>query len=166
MKPMGLPAQRELSWFTIRAFPRRAFELRSEDSVVGTVWEPALRREGHAIAWDGEWIFRGPHFLDRRIAVFVKDPIRDVALLDLNWRWRGTLRFSDGRSFLWNPTKGLDRIFATSAGVPLLRTWTSFQFLEKSVGRVQIEPAAASLNELSLLVLLSWYTIMAEPAAV
>lgn len=40
----------------------------------------------------------------------------------------------------------------------------TFHFLEKSVGRVRIEPAAASLDELSLLVLLSWYTIMAQPS--
>jgi len=38
----------------MRVFPHRAFELRSEDGVVGTVWEPAFRAEGHATAADGQ----------------------------------------------------------------------------------------------------------------
>ena len=131
---------------------------------MGAIWEPPFRPEGHATPADGEWIFRGPRFLDRRIAVVGKNPIRDIALLNLNWRWRGTVRFSDGRSFLWHPAKGPDYVLATSAGVPLLRTRPTSPSLEKSIGRVQIEPAAASLNELSLLVLLSWYTIVAQPS--
>jgi len=54
LRSTGLSTQKELRWFTMRVFPHRAFELRSEDGVVGTVWEPAFRAEGHATAADGQ----------------------------------------------------------------------------------------------------------------
>jgi hypothetical protein len=129
----------------------RAYELRSGDVAVLMVrWEKKRGARAVAESAGGQWTIDKIRALRSRIVIRQAGSATDLATFTGSWDGGGTLEFRDGRTYRWDNTNWRHTAWAwtSRSGQPLLR------FKGKSM---TIEPAGATLPEISLLAALSWY---------
>jgi hypothetical protein len=165
MRSLARLAGQELAWVQPAAL-RREHELRAGEDVVAS-----LRFQRGSLAdaeADGDhWTFKREGFWNPRITVRVIGSDTNVAVFRPRWLGGGTLELPDGRAFgLSSANFWQSEWVWQEKDQQLIRFKGRHGFL-KANGAVEIQPAAASLAELPLLVLLGWYLILlhAEDAA-
>ncbi len=154
----GLP----LLWVQPKAM-KQQFELHCGDEVLAVMrWQSSWRSGATVETAEGSWSFRRQGFWQQ---VIIESAWGGAALPTLRRRWTGsaTLSFPDGHSYLWqrNGFWGIKRVWSTVEGVPLVSLKARSGFL-KTGGEVAIQPFAAALPELALLVTLGWYLVIME----
>jgi hypothetical protein len=153
---------RPLSWRQAIAL-ERLHELRTiEGEVVGTLrWEKELRSFAVAECSKGAWTFERRGVLQSRVVVRERGSEAELAALGMNWRGGGALQVSGGRRYHWSNTSlwNSSWAFSTDSGELLLRV-SSKPALARPHAVVTVEPGAASLPDLDLLVLLSGYLLI------
>jgi hypothetical protein len=156
-------AGKPLLWVQPKAM-KQQFELCCGNEVLAVMrWQSSWRSSATAETAEGSWSFKRQGF---RRQVQIESNWGDSMPPTLQRRWTGsaTLIFPDGRlSYLWkrNGFWGIKRVWTTMDGVPLLSFKTRPGFLKTS-GEVEIDPLAADLPELALLVSLGWYLLIME----
>ncbi len=152
-----------LLWVQPRAM-KQQFELRCGDEVLAVMrWQSSWRSSAAVETAEGSWSFRYKGFWHQQVVI--ESSRGDVAQPTLRRRWTGsaTLSFPDGRSYLWKRRGfwGIKRDWVTADGVPLLSFKTKSGLI-KTGGEVGVQPFAAALPELALLVTLGWYLVVME----
>jgi hypothetical protein len=154
----GLP----LMWVQPKAMKQR-FELRCGDEVLAVMqWQSSWRSGATVEAAEGSWSFRRQGF---RQQVVIEANRADVPAPTLSRRWTGsaTLSFPDGHGYLWKRSGfwGIKRAWTTPEGVPLVSFKTKYGFM-KTGGEVVVDPLAAALPDLAVLMTLGWYLMVME----
>lgn len=162
MKAIREFAGQPLMWVQPRAMKQR-FELRCGDEVLAVMqWQSGWRSGAAAETTEGNWFYKRQGF---RQQVIIQSNGADLPAPTLSRRWTGsaTLSFPDGHTYLWKRLGfwGRKRAWTTPEGTPLLGFSTKYGLL-KTGGEVAIDPFAASLPELALLVSLGWYLMVME----
>jgi hypothetical protein len=146
------------------------YELRAGDEAFATLrWERALGLLAVAQSAEGTWTFRRRRLPSLRVSAFQGDSAHEIATFQRkpSASEGGALDTASDRRFRWRPTSywRAEWIWTDAAGAPLIRFKYQFSMLTTR-GRIKIEPRAAQLPELSLLVLLGWYLmiVMSEDA--
>lgn len=155
----GLP----LMWVQPKATQQR-FELRGGDEVLAVMQWPSSWRSGSTVeAAEGSWSFHRQGF-SQRVIIEVHRAGFLAPTLSRRWTGSATLSFPDGHAYLWKNAGfwGNRRAWTTPEGMPLIHFQTKYGFL-KTGGEVTVDPLAAALPDLALLVSLGWYlTVMAS----
>lgn len=150
----------ELEWVKPR-WTKLQFELRAGETMVATLaWVRGSRAVGE---WaDGQYRFSRegwfrPRILVRGAATEAMDA-HEEPIATFAYRG-GTLSFPDGRAFVWKKPKKLttERVWVDSAATVLVRVRPTAWH---PTAAVTIQPEAAALPELPLLVLLGQYLIV------
>jgi hypothetical protein len=162
MKAIREFAGQPLMWVQPRTMKQR-FELRCGDEVLAVMqWQSSWRSGAAAETAEGSWFYKRQGFRRR---VIIEPNGADPPTPTLSRRWTGsaTLSFPDGHSYLWKRSGfwGIKRAWTTPEGTLLLGFKTKYGLL-KTGGEVAIDPFAASLPELALLVSLGWYMMVME----
>ena len=148
-----------MTWRQVDAL-ERIYELRTfEEEVIGTLrWDRELRSSAVAECSKGAWRFQRYGLLRSRVVVRELDSESDVAVLRMNWKGGGALQISGGRRYHWSNASLWDSswAFSTDSGDLLLGISTRLA-RARPHAELRVEPGAASLQDLDLLVLLSGY---------
>ena len=149
----------ELLWTPATAV-KKSYELRAGEEVVGTLsWQ-----RGSLAAADiagNQWTFKREGFWHPRVTVRVAGSETDTAILRPGWLGAGTLELSATRHIQWSAANmwHAQWNWQETDGRPLV-LFKSHQGWTKQTGTVDVDPAAASLSELPLLVSLGWYLLV------
>jgi hypothetical protein len=161
MKTIRESIGQELIWVETKLL-RREYELRSGNDVLARLrWERVLGFLATAQSADGLWTFNHKGSLRLSVTVQAAGSDSEIATFRAGWGGGGFLQFPDGRRFrlarlsfwrsewAWMDADGrcLLRLKITSASM-------------NTVGRLEIDPTAVSVPDLSFLVLLGWYLTM------
>jgi len=153
MRPLRDFMGQELRWVHPRVF-RREYEFYAGDELVATLrWPKAFSSQAFAEAADGRWIIKRDGFFRTKIVICTADEDMTIATVKRSMSGKGTLMLADGRGYKWTSTsfwRGEWGWF-TDEGMPLLRF--------KRGKRVEVEPQAFSLPEVSLLALVGFYLV-------
>jgi hypothetical protein len=138
---------------------QQAFELHAGDTVVAT-----LRLEHASLAigeGDGHrWTFQREGFWHPRVAVRLPDSDDNAATFQASWSGGGSLELRD-RVLRFGPANFWHSQWDWQDGEKqsLVHFKSQHGFL-KMEGQVEIEPSAAALPELPLIVVLGWYLLV------
>jgi hypothetical protein len=161
MKAMREASGQPLAW-SHPGVLTRGYDLLAGDDVVATLrWEKIFGSLATAVTAEGSWTFKRGGFLSPRVTVRIAGAETDLASLKARWCGDGTLEFADGRRYRWTHA-GFWRtewFFASESGDPLMRLTPKFALLGHAAD-VKIEPAAASIPDLTLLLTLAWYLVV------
>lgn len=150
MNDMRDAAGTELLW-SRPSRKTRAYELRSGNGVVLTMrWDSRWGSRAAAESAAGQWTFEKSGVMRPAIVIRGAGGSTELATFTGSWDGGGTLEFRDGRTYTWDNTNWLHTAWA----------WTSRtgQHLLRFKGKTMtIEPAGATLPDISLLAALSWY---------
>ena len=153
MRPIRDFMAQELRWVHPRMF-KREYEFYAGDELIATLrWPKAFSSQAFAEAADGRWIIKREGFFQKKIVVCPADEDMTIATMKRGMNGKGTLMLADGRAYRWTSTsfwRGEWGWF-TAEGTPLLRF--------KRGKRVEVEPLAFSLPEISLLLLSGLYLV-------
>jgi len=158
VRPISEISGQELLWIQPAA-RKRDHELRAGDDVVATLhFQRGSLADAEAAG--GHWTFKRQGFWQPRVTVRTAGSDADLAVFHPRWVGGGTLEFADGRAvrlssanfwqseWLWHENE-----------TPLIRFKGRHGFIKAS-GAVEIQPDAAALPDLAMLVLLGWYLIL------
>lgn len=147
----------QLAWSQPSA-RRQEYELRASGELAATLkFRSLFGSLATAESADGCWTFKRVGFWQQRVSVRHCGSDVDAATFTNNtWQNGGTLEFVNGRQFrattnFWN-TKFE---FRTAADEPLVRLHYGGVF--RLAADVEIYPAAFSMDELPVVVLIAWY---------
>ena len=149
---------RDLAWIQ-PARPQQAFELYAGDTVVAT-----LRFERASLAigeGDGHsWTFKREGFWHPRVTVRLPDSDDNAATFQASWSGGGSLELSDrvlrfGAANFWHSQWD----WQDGDKQSLVHFKSQHGFL-KMEGQVEIEPGAADVPDLPLIVVLGWYLLV------
>lgn len=139
-----------------------SFELRSGDSVVGTLGLHNLFGMSASVETnDGRWRFERRGFLRKRVSVRSEDSGAQVAIFrETGWSHGGVIQMPDEQRIRVSANFWLTGFeFRTEDEVPLLRcsrSWGSF----RRCARLRISPDATRVHDLGMLVMLAGYIIV------
>lgn len=142
--------------------PHMKYELRSSDNLVATLnfrndWGTMAAAENA----DGAWTFKRVGFWQNRASIRLVGSEQDLAIFANNtWSSGGTLEFTSGASYKASTNFWSTRMEWKTGELdePLIAFHIGGFF--KQSAEVEIDPAAASLPELPLLILFGWYLII------
>ena len=158
MRPYSEVSDQELLWIQLAA-RQREHELRAGDDVIAT-----LRFQRGSLA-DAEaeghhWTFKRQGFWQPRVTVRVPGSDADVAVFHPHWAGGGTLELTEGRTVRFSSANFWQSEWVwQERDQPLIR-FKGRHGIVKAKGAVEIQPAAAELPEVPLLILLGWYLIL------
>jgi hypothetical protein len=159
MKRLAEVVGPELLW--TRPSARRKYdELRSGDETVATLqWKKGSLAVAEVA--DARWTIKRQGFWQQGVKIRREGSDVDIARFDLGWLGGGTLDPGSGRRFRWGSANFWRSSWQWTAedGTPLVR-FAGKQRWTKMEGEVEVEPAAADLPELPLLVTLGWYLLV------
>lgn len=155
-------------WVQPRAM-KNIFELRSGDDQYAEIefpkWYGSL---ANAIAVEGRWTFKRVGFFNPHVTVRTEGSDQDLVIFRPKWTGtEGTAQFTGGAAYVWKTANfwATEYVWLNANGDPLVvykqgveASWLADIF--KTQARVEIQPAAEGLRELSLLVMLGWYLIV------
>jgi len=160
MKNIPTLTSTPLKWTQPSAF-RMHYELQANDDLAGTLsFRSAFGSFATGESADGCWTFKRVGFFQTRATIRLCNEDQDLATFRNNtWSGGGTLEFADGRRFLADTNCWLTSLqFRNEAGEPLVRFDTGGMIHINAT--VYIEPRAAALAELPLIVMLGWYLVV------
>lgn len=152
---------RELKWVQPRAW-KMEYELRAGNELIATLrFRSSFGSFATAESADGCWTFKRVGFWQTKATIRGCGSDTDIGVFKNNtWSGGGTLELHDGRKFL--ATTNLWKInleFKSESGDTLV-SFKSGGFIHLSAA-VEIQPDAAGMPELPLIVMLGWYlTVM------
>lgn len=151
-------AGQELIWVQPAAL-RREHELRAGDQVVGTL---SFQRGSLADAeTDGHhWTFKRSGFWHPRVTAREAGADQDVGVFRPHWGGGGVLESPDGHEIRLTTANFWQSEWVWLAKDHALINFRGRHGLIKANGTVQIEPMAATLPQMPMLVLLGWYLIL------
>jgi len=160
MKPIPVEGHTTLDWVKPKSF-RRTFELRSTEGLVGTLkfvqndYQLAIAETAN-----GVWLFRETRYVIPRISIWTQNQ-KYVAAFEGSRSGNGSLEFLDGRKYHWNykDTMQTDWVFFDTAGKEILCFMPSFG-RGKVRGKLQVNPRAVEIQDLSILCLLGWNIVI------
>lgn len=151
---------RELKW-TQPAALKMQYELHAGEELAARL---AFRSSFGSFAMgqsaDGCWTFKRAGFFQTRVTIRVCNEETDIAVFRNNtWSGGGSLELRGGRKLLATTNLWQTNLeFKTESGETLIR-FKSGGVIHLSA-LVEIQPTAAGLTELPLLVMLGWYLIV------
>lgn len=160
MKKIAQQIPLDLKWIQPSLF-RMLYELRSNAELVGMLsFRSAFGTLATGESEDGCWTFKRVGFFQTRVTIRVCGEEDDLAIFRNNtWSGGGTLEIRDGERFLADTNFWQSNLqFKTESGEPLVRFKTGG--LIHLNAAVEIEPRAARLEQLPLIVMLGWYLIV------
>ena len=161
MRKLAERFDQSLKWGQPSAF-KNEYELRTGGGELAATlrFRSSFGSFATAESEDGCWTFKRVGFWQTKVTVRACGSDAEIAVFKNNtWSGGGTLEFADGRSFpastnFWQTKFG----FETESGKPVIQ-FESGGLLHLSA-TVGIEPNAASLPELPLMVILGCYLIV------
>jgi len=149
---------RELQWTQPRAM-KREFELRDGDEQVATLhFRSGFGSLATATVEQGSWTFKRVGFWKPRVTVRAGGSETEIAVFENNtWSAGGTLHMADQRSFRASTNFWMTSYqFQGDDDQPLVRFQKVGGMFHLSC-KVEIESAAARIEELPWMVALGWY---------
>lgn len=149
-----------LKWVQPSAFTTQ-FELRTDLELVGTLaFRTAFGSLATAESADGCWTFKRVGFLQTRVTIRSCGDDRDLATFkNQTWSGGGTLELATGEKLLAETNDWRTSLqFTAKSGEVLVRFNTGGVFHLSAT--VVVNPQAAGMNELPLIVMLGWYLIV------
>lgn len=169
MKSLKEAGQEHLSW-TQPKTTHQLFELKFNDDLFGTLLFPkSVGSFAEAETLEGKWTFKRVGFFSTRITVRKSGDENDIAIFKPNlMASSGVLEFSNGKKFQWHAANFWETkfefkdakeeivvTFRSGIEEPKLKDWF------KTQARVEIPEQINDFTELSIMVLLGWYLIVA-----
>jgi hypothetical protein len=158
VRPISDVAGQELLWIQPAA-RKREHELRAGDDVVAT-----LRFQRGSLAdaeADGRhWTFKREGFWQPRVTVRVPGSDTDIAVFRPRWTGGGQLELPDGRIIGFTSANFWQSQWVWQDKDRPLLLFKGRHGIIKADGAVEIQPGAAALPDVPLLVLLGWYLIL------
>jgi len=168
LEPLNLSPETRRYWSQPKAL-ERTYELRDDSRLFGTLsFLKPLGSLAEASLAAGDWTFKRVGFFRPRVTVRRRGQEEDVAVYQpKGWGAEGELQFAAGRSYQWtsanfwatrfNFVDGAGRtVVAFKPGAEDSK-WSDFF---KFQALVEIDPSAARLEDLPLLVSLGWYLMI------
>jgi hypothetical protein len=154
-------AAKPLAWIQPAAL-KHVYELRSGDEVAGTLeWQEGLTASAVAKSADGAWTVLRQGFLRPRVTVRTEGSTQDTAVFEPAWSGSGDIAIGGGRRLRLVPAnlwRSEWRVTTPDGGILLrMRPDTA---LVRTTAKLEIDPSAASMPELALLVFLSWSVLV------
>jgi hypothetical protein len=152
---------------------QRKYELRAGDRTAASLdFKTAFGSFALAVTSEGRWTFKRVGFFSTRVTVRRESEEIDLAVYRPNWSGtQGRLEFMDGRAFTWKTANfWATRYTMIDAAGNALVTYQSgaeeakLSDFFKDQARVEIDPAARGMADISLLVLIGWYLILLQHA--
>ncbi len=157
MRVIGEIASQELIWMQPDAL-KSVYELRAGDEIAATLlWE--TKYGALAEAAEGRWRFTREGIINQRNTIREAASNTDIALYKPKFTSSGgRLLLSGGDGFTWQNVRfwGSEKAWLDAAGTPLAR----FDSTSLKKIAVTIEPAAARLPQLSLLLAVGCYLLV------
>jgi hypothetical protein len=155
-------------WVQPRASQNR-FDLRSGEDLYAQLefpkWYGSL---AIATAAGQRWTFKRVGFFNPRVTVRGEGSETDLAVFQPRWTGtEGTAHITNGAAYTWKTANfwATEYVWLNTAGELLIQyrqgieaSWLADLF--KTQSRVEIQPSAQALQDLSLLVSLGWYLIV------
>ena len=158
MRPISEISGQELLWIQPAAL-KRQHELRAGDDVVATLtFQRGSLADGEAAG--GHWTFKRQGFWQPRVTVRTAGSDVDLAVFHPRWVGGGTLEFPDGRAARLSSANFWQSEWVWQENEKPLIRFTGRHGFIKANGAVEIQPDAAALADLAMLVLLGWYLIL------
>jgi len=169
MKSLKEAIQEHLNWTQPKA-THQSFELRLHDQLYGTlVFPKSVGSLAEAETFDGKWTFKRVGFFSTKISVRNFGEENDIASFKPNMMASsGVLEFADGKKFQWHAANFWETkfefkdangetvvTFRSGIEEPKLKDWF------KTQARVEIPEYKNNVPEISIMVLLGWYLIIA-----
>lgn len=169
MKSLKEAGPEHLNWIQPKT-THQFFELKSNEYLFGTLQFPkSVGSLAVAESLEGKWTFKRVGFFSTRITVRKSGDENNIAIFKPNlMASSGVLEFSDGKKFQWHAANFWETKFEFKdvkeetvvrfrSGIeePKLKDWF------KTQARVEIPEQINDLTELSIMVLLGWYLIVA-----
>ena len=151
---------REMEWMQPSVW-KMEYELRSLDQLIATLrFRSSFGSFATAESADGCWTLKRVGFFQIRATIRACGSDTEIATFKNNtWSGGGTLEFHDGSKLLATTNFWQTQLeFQTEAGETLVR-FESGGLVHLSA-KVEIQPAAAGLPVLPLIVMLGWYLIV------
>jgi hypothetical protein len=149
---------RQLMWKQV-AFGAREFELRAGDDLVGRLYWPRwLSDQAIAKCADGAWLIDRPGFFRDKVVVTDMSSRNEVGRFVFNWLGDGKLSLVIGREYEWYKTKIFSNswVFADKNDTVLVEIHDRMRCFNHEA-EVKLRIGAASVPEISLLILIGWY---------
>ncbi|HWR64659.1 MAG TPA: hypothetical protein VN364_00925 [Bellilinea sp.] len=148
----------EMVWTQPNAF-KEEYELKTGFGLLGTLnFRSAWGSLAVAETANGCWTFKRVGFLTTRVSIRRCDSETEVASFRNNsWSGGGTLELPDGRVFRASTNFWQTRLELMTDRDELILSYKDIGGFFKRTATLVIDPAAASLNELPMVVMLSWY---------
>lgn len=149
-----------LSWVQPSAF-RMDYELRAgNDVAAGLRFRSAFGSFATGESADGCWTFKRVGFFQTRVTIRECGEETDIATFtNSTWSGGGTLELTGGTKILATTSFWRTKLeFTTESGSALVRFHTGGMIHLNAT--VEIDPAAAELKDLPLIVLLGWYLVV------
>ncbi len=151
----------DLWWRRPGVFSRELILEAGSERLAGLRWEKWYSFQADASSADGRWIIGRRRAASLRGAHVVSDATSgaEVAAFKFNWRGPGVVRFTSGLEYRWE-REGFwrPRYFWTTTERSPLITFRSLMGFGRSYEMI-VDPAARSLAELPVLVLLGGYVM-------
>lgn len=150
-----------LVWTQPKAMSR-AYELRSADSLIGTLrFEKSCGSLASAEVVCEKWTFKRMGFLAPGVTVRSANPEASIAVFRPHWGSGGTLHFADGQQARWRCTNfwGSRWAFLASDNHIVLR-FTHHESIFKGSAQLEFGRSDVALPELPLLAALGWYLMI------
>lgn len=157
-----------LEWTQPKAM-ERLFELRSGERVLASLeFQSSFGSLAVAACGEERWTFKRVGFFRPRVTIRREGEQKDLAVYRPKWTSsEGTLEFFGGQTYVFQTANfWATRYVLASADGQVLVSYQSgleenhLKDIFKSQARVEIDPAAANLPELPLLVCAGWYLII------
>lgn len=150
-----------LVWTRPKAMSR-AYELRSADSLIGTLhFERSCGSLAFAEFASEKWTFKRMGFLAPSVTVRSANLEANIAVFRPHWGSGGTLYFADGRQTQWRCTNfwGSRWAFVASDNHIVLR-FSHHESFFKASAQLEFERSDVALPEFPLLAALGWYLMI------
>jgi hypothetical protein len=163
MQPIPTTGTQELVWTQPRA-GTPAYELYAGGNLVATLhWQRGSLAEARAAGC--HWTFKRVGFWRPRVTVRLAGSDANLATFTAHWTGTGTLECEGEHRFVWSAENVWHTVWAwqNTDESPLMRIDgrpKTEQGGRASKGLVELTPAAGTLIELPLLVLLGWYLVI------
>jgi len=161
MEPISKMADQDLVWTQPNAF-KEEYELRAQDALLATLkFRSAFGSLAVAETGNGCWTFKRVGFFSTRVSIRACDTETDMASFKNNtWSGGGTLEFPNGRSYRASTNFWQTRLELVSEYDQVVLSYSDIGGFFRRTASVQIESFASKIEELPMMVTLSWYLVV------
>lgn len=161
MEVISRAIHQEMTWTQPNAF-KEEYELKSGAALLGTLnFRSSWGTLAVAETANGCWTFKRVGFFTTRVSIRRCDSETEVASFRNNtWSGGGTLEMPDGRLFRASTNFWQTRLELATDRDELILRYEDIGGFFKRTATLVIESAAASLTDLPMVVMISWYLLV------